>query len=236
MEGYFSNTDWLTQRLGRFTASEVYKLFVGVRKKDEFFGQGALTYIRQKAAEVITCEVKDTIDFKQAEWGKANEPEANRMFEDIIGIKGNYYGVAEPKFFPYGEHGGGSPDWESLDQTEGADFKCPFNSDVHLENLLINSVAEYREKRWEYYCQGQTNMLIRGWSQFYAVSYDPRMPMPLQMKIIAFGPDADWVKEFKERLAKAGEVKQSMIDLLSTRSVLIAEHDSEVGATILKTA
>jgi len=79
-------------------------------------------------------------------------------------------------------------------------------------------------------------MLIRGWSQFYAVSYDPRMPMPLQMKIIAFGPDADWVKEFKERLAKAGEVKQSMIDLLSTRSVLIAEHDSEVGATILKTA
>jgi len=234
MEGYFSNNDWLMDRLGRFTASEIHRLFVSGKKKDDYFGQGAMTYIRQKAAEIITCEVKDSIDFKQAEWGKANEPDACRIFEEKLGVKGSYYGIAEPKFFPYGEHGGGSPDWEN--ETEGADFKCPFNSDVHLENLLINSIDEYKDKRWEYYCQGQANMLIRGWKQFYAVSYDPRMPLPLQIKIISFGPDQDWVKEFKTRLQKAGDEKLKMIDALSNRSVLIAEYDNEINSGILQTS
>lgn len=232
MSEYFSNDTWLMERLGRFTASEVHKLFVGGKKKDEFFGKGAQTYIRQKAAEIITCEVKQDVDFKQAEWGKANEPEACKAFEEALGVSGSYYGVANPKFFPSGEHAGGSPDWES--DSEGADFKCPFNSDVHLENLLINSVEEYIEKRWEYYCQGQANMHTRGWKQFYAVSYDPRMPLPLQLKIIAFGPDATWVKEYEERIYRAGEEKLAMIDMLTSRSVMIAQRDEEIAATIIE--
>lgn len=233
MSEYFSNTDWLQQRLGRFTASEIHQLFVGGKKKDEYFGKGAMTYIRKKAAEIITQEVKEEIDFKQAEWGKANEPFAREAFESLLGIPGNYYGASDPKFFPYGEHGGCSPDWESIDGTIGADFKCPFNSDVHLENLLIASVDEYKDKRWEYYCQAQKSMMVRGWKTFYAVSFDLRMPLPLQVKIISFGPDTDWVNECKERLTRAAEEKQKMIDTLSLRSVLIAEEDKEVKAAIV---
>jgi hypothetical protein len=237
MENYFSNENWLTQRLGRFTSSECSKLFVGGRKKDEFFGQGAMTFIRKKAAEIITMEVKEEIDFKQAEWGKSQEPDACRVFEEMIGISGNYYGVADPVFFPFGEHAGGSPDWEAKisdeGDTVGADFKCPFNSDVHLENLLISSVAEYKDKKWEYYCQGQANMLIRGWQKFYAVSYDPRFPLPLQMKIIEVLPDQEWVTEFKERIERAGQIKQELIDLLSSQSVLVANYEPELQAIII---
>lgn len=233
MEGYFSNDAWLQERLGRFTASDVYKIFVGGRKKDELFGQGALTYIRQKAAEVITQEVKEQIDFKQAEWGKANEAEACERFRSLMGVTGEYFGMANPTFFTYGQNAGGSPDWEDIKELIGADFKCPYNSEVHLQNLLFDDIEEYKKERWEYYCQGQANMLTRGWKKFYAVSYDPRFPLPLQIKIIEFGPDQEWIEEYETRLSAASKLKQSFIDSLSAKSVMVAEHDKEENVTIV---
>ena len=163
---------------------------------------GAETYIRTKAAELLTMEVKDEMDFKQAEWGKQYEFEACKQFEHVSGLVGTYYGVANPKFFALGENAGGSPDWEN--ETDGADFKCPFNTAEHLKNLLISSEEELREERWEYYCQGQMNMYIRKWERFHFVSYDPRMVQhELRTKIVTILPDQEWISEFEMRLEKA---------------------------------
>ena len=44
---------WERARLGKFTASEMHKLMKKGRAKDQYFGEGALTYIKSKVAEII---------------------------------------------------------------------------------------------------------------------------------------------------------------------------------------
>jgi hypothetical protein len=212
-ENYFLSLDWLQKRLGRFTASEIYKLFVRGKKKNELFGDVAMKYIYTKVAEILTQEYKEEVDFKQAEWGKANEVDAMRAFEAAIGIKGIYYGVGNPQFFTLGDWAGGSPDWESTNLLHGADFKCPYNSAEHLKNLQLKSAADFKKKRWEYYCQGQMNMKIRGWKQFHFVSYDHRFVDPrYRLKIITVYQDQHWIDDFERRLNAAMEEIQQMIN------------------------
>jgi hypothetical protein len=49
----FNNT-WEQQRIGKFTSSEIWKLMSSGKKST--FSQTGLTYIRSKAAELITGE------------------------------------------------------------------------------------------------------------------------------------------------------------------------------------
>jgi hypothetical protein len=210
-EHYFDNYEWLKARLGRFTASEGYKLFVGSKKKGELFGVGAQTYIKTKAAELLTMEVKQDMDFKQSEWADSLEAEAVTEFELITKLKGTYYGVGNPTFFRYGDYAGCSPDWE-IEGREGADIKCPYNSAEHVRNLLLASANDFKKERWEYYCQGQMSMLIRGWKKFHFVSYDPRMvEKKLRLKILTVYPDQEWRKKFEIRLNAAIEEVKSIL-------------------------
>lgn len=212
---YFSDHQWKLDRMGRFTASEIHKLFVSGRSKIQLFGTGAETYIRTKAAEILTMEVKDEQDFKQAEHGKLYEFDAYQAFENETGLTGTYYGVANPKFFPLSENAGFSPDWESADGLIGADFKCPYNTAEHVKNLLLKSQEDFKNERWEYYCQGQMGMYVRGWKEFRFVSYDPRMVQPeLRLKILTVTPDDEWREEFKMRLDKATDRLLEIVEQL----------------------
>lgn len=213
MDNYFDTKEWLSQRLGRFTASEINKLFIGSKTKGQEFGQVAIKYIRTKAAEILTQEVKEEVNFKQAEWGKSNEAEACTFFENFTGISGTYYGAGNPKFFPHGEFEGGSPDWESVDATVGADFKCPYDSAEHILNLMLQSAADLEEERWEYYCQLQHSMYRRGWKHAFFISYDPRMALDAQkMKIIVVYPDQAWRAKFDVKIESAVTELKSIIN------------------------
>lgn len=227
---YFDNTDWLQSRLGRFTASEIHKLFTGGRKKDELFGQGAMTYIRTKAAEILTQEIKDEIDFKQAQWGKDHEHEAWELFEKTTGLKGEYYGAANPKFFEFGDFAGCSPDWDSVNM--GGDFKCPFNSAEHLKNLCIKSADQLKDDRWEYYCQLQMSMIVRGWDHSYFVSYDPRFVYDhIKLKIVKVYPDQEWATDFNNRLKEATLLLSDMVTAFA--NPILVDYDADVKAMII---
>lgn len=229
---YFDNTAWLQARLGRFTASEIHLLFKGGRKKEDIFGESALTYIRTKAAEILTQEVKDEINAKAMEWGKNNEAFACAAFEKQMGVTGTYYGGATPTFFPYGDFEGCSPDWEN--DEAGADFKCPFNSAEHVKNLLLQSAEDLKNERFEYYSQLQKSMLKRGWGAAYFVSYDPRMAFEsLQLKVITVYPDQEWIDEYNKRIPLAIELLKETLNSVMN-SVLIATYDEEAGATIIE--
>lgn len=216
---YFNaeNLAWLKKRLGRFTGSEIHKLFVGGRKKGEMFGKGAETYIMTKAAELLTMEVKDEIDFKQGEWGKANERDAVLVMEEILGVKGKHYGMNQPEFFELGKFAGCSPDWEYIANPElyGADIKCPYNSAEHIRNLMLKSAEDLKEERWEYYCQLQMSMIVMGWTHAIFFSYDPRIvEFKFNHKLLMVHPDAAWHAEFIERLAAATERLNDIITVL----------------------
>lgn len=209
MENNYFNAEvstWLRKRLGRFTASEIHKLFVGGRKKDQLFGTGAETYILSKAAELLTMEVKEESDFKQSEWGKANERDAVLSMETVIEMNGEHYGALNPTFFNYGSFGGCSPDWENMNEKVGADVKCPFNSAEHVRNLLLKSAEDLKEEHFDYYSQLQMSMIVRGWEKAHFFSYDPRViEHAYNHKLITVYPDMAWREEFDKRFSAAIE-------------------------------
>lgn len=234
MSEYFDNTAWKNERLGRFTASEIYRIFQEGKAKEKHFGDDAEQYICTKATELLTMTPKADVNAKQLEWGHMYEHIAYQYFEQITGKKGTYYGSGNPVFFPYGEDAGCSPDWE-IPEEEGADFKCPYDSAEHARNLLIKDVATFKRVRYKYWCQGQFSMLARKWKRFHFVSFDDRMiEDPLKMKIITMLPDMEWQVLCIARLTKSISRKQEILSTLQSILSLPATYDPSVNATIIQ--
>lgn len=209
-------SDWLQQRCGLFTASENHKLWSGGRRNmtyeelkeekdkggkrktvDTLFGETAFTYIKTKAAERLTLQVKEETNFIQTNYGKEHEYDAWRLYEKTKGISGRYYGTLDPKFYKFSEYTGGSPDFICEGSKIGADFKCPYNSEVHLNNLLLTNQEDFKNAHFDYYCQNQFLMYNLGLKEFDFVSYDPRfIEDHLKLKILTCIPDVEWIDEY----------------------------------------
>jgi hypothetical protein len=200
---------WLAARVGKITSSRCSVLFVGSKKKDVLFGDTAMTYLCSVIDEITTGEIKEEVNFKQTEWGKANEFDAIGHFEAITGLKVDYHGITNPDFVKYGDFAGGSPDGVIIDKVEDAicECKCHWDGAVHMKKLLIKSVDEFKDKFWEEYCQDQMNMKVTGKTNCYSISYDPRKKDPaLRTKIIKVPIDIEWQQEFDKRLTAAIEI------------------------------
>lgn len=233
---YFTaaQTQWLKDRLGKITSSRCSVLFNGGKRPmteeelaiekaakgkrttvDTMFGDGAMTYLHGLISEITTGEPSEEVDFKQTEWGKANEMDAVLHFEAITGLKVAYHGISNPEFTKYGDFAGGSPDGVLIDPKEQAitECKCHWNGAIHMKKLLIKSVEEFKDKFWDEYCQDQMNMRVTKTKSCYSISYDPRKQDPsLQIKIIRIPIDQEWQNEFDIRLDAA---INTMADILS---------------------
>lgn len=205
------NNLWQFDRLGKFTSSELYKIITD----DGSFTQVGETYIRQKAAECLTMEVKPEVTSASIEWGYDHENDARIEFEKEHKTIGIYYGKLNPKFFSYNEYYGGSPDWVEVNGGLCADFKCPYNSHEHLVNLSINHDKELLKKRRDYYVQGQSNMIITNNDFFGFYSYDPRFRDDrLKSKLLIIGRSDEWKERILYSVEKAEERKQYYINRL----------------------
>ena len=232
---YFTQAQekWLRDRLGKITSSKCSVLFTGGKRPmtpeelvieksmkgrrttvDTMFGDGAVTYLQSLVSELTTGEPAEEVDFKQTEWGKANEMDAVHHFEAITGLKVGYHGISNPVFVKYGDFAGGSPDGEVLTKGEDAivECKCHWTGSNHMKKLLIKSVDEFKDKFWDEYCQDQMNMRVMNKKYCYSISYDPRkVKQKLWMKIIRVPIDQEWQDEFDERLECAVEMMSDIL-------------------------
>lgn len=215
MDMFQEHDAWLEQRLGKFTASEIWKL-VESGRGGEYFGKGAKTYIRLKAAEILTLEPNNggRVNGNALEWGSAHEFEALDRFAKETGFEVDYFGGASPKFFEYTAFSGGSPDAIIQGNTVG-EVKCPYNSGEHIEHLLLNDAEDLKSYYPEAYWQLTFNMICTGLSKAIFISYDPRYAdESLQLKTIAFeliDTDADLIKE---RVAEAEKQLSLMVSMV----------------------
>jgi len=161
--------DWLLERIGKFTASEFYKLVTYPQKKE--LSKGAITYITEKTVELLTVFDGDGFVSWDMRWGIDNELGAVKEFEKSTGIKITHTGTNQ-EFITIGNNIGGTPDG-LIGKREGAEIKCP-KSTTHFTYLGIQTQEDLKEECANYYWQIQGLLFITGRKSWYFISYDPR--------------------------------------------------------------
>jgi hypothetical protein len=232
---------WKSERLGKFSASEIGKLMVKGRSKDQYFGDGAITYIESRAAEIFNqLPVTDLEGMKAIEWGNQYEAEAAALFAERISVPIEYYGKANPNFYPYEpvkQWAGGSPDGIIPQLQSVFEIKCPEISTHHIKYWRMKEGEDLKDVKPLYYAQLQFNMMCTGFKNGYFVSYDPRPLSPeVRLKVLSVPYDNAYCAELDGRLRKAVVMLREIIftDVLGNPPVVIAEHNTEVNATIVQ--
>jgi len=145
--------EWFKSRYGRFTGSEVWKLFDTPEVR--------LNYIFDKSKEVIFDRPTPSKPNRAMQWGIDHEDEARFLFELESGLK-----VQDVGFIPFEEFGGGSPDGV-IDEETIIEIKCPYTIRSH-ENLKTQGLPKY------YYWQIQNNLMVTGAVKCYFITYQAK--------------------------------------------------------------
>jgi hypothetical protein len=204
--------DWLEKKCGSFSASNIDCLFSDPKSiKDKELGllsDTAMTYIKSKAAELLTGIYPETFTTKEMQWGLDNEPYAVEILIEKYRCV-TYYGNDNPTFFPLTNFSGASPD--GLYHSVIFDVKCP-NSSTHIDYLLMSKKSDpsaalkaYEKKYWHQLQMGAVTLNRNGFdiSHCSLVSYDPRFRKEFQIAEITFPIDPLYEDELMKRIFKA---------------------------------
>lgn len=208
--------EWHDARKGIFTGSEIWKLFVSGRKKDDLFGDTAMTYIKEKAIEKLTG-FRQSITTYAMERGTRYEPIAISLYESVLDRK-----VQECGFYTYKGIIGGSPD--GIIKGGGIlEVKCPDNPKIHLDYMLSEDLFDTEKK---YYYQVQCNMLVTGSDFCHFVSYHPETkPINLHMELIK--RDDKVIEEMLYLASLANEKRDQIIEQILSRTTYEETRDIE---------
>ncbi len=136
-------------------------------------------------------------------WGTDHEPDARASYEFITGNTVEEIGFVDHPTIP---KSGASPD--GLIGEDGLiEIKCP-NTATHIDYLLKGKApAGYlKQMNWQMECTG------RKWCDF--VSYDPRMPIDLQLFIVRVDRDEELTTEIVESVNSfLVEVDETIVQL-----------------------
>lgn len=159
------SAEWIQERLGRFTASEIHKLIPSGKGGNKFSETGK-TYILEKLVELETGFQASEIYGPALDWGTEHEPMAREWYTKLTGNV-----VQEAYFEPYGAHAGGSPDG-LVGELGIIEIKCPFKTVNHFKYRMARKADDLPA---EYFWQIQMNLLCTGRSWCDFVSFDPRV-------------------------------------------------------------
>jgi len=205
---------WNLARVGRFTASEMYKLMTDPRSKEDKaagkLSESAQTYVKQKVAEVLTGQPKSESYAYPLVYGKELEPQAIEYFVKRTGF------TYEPAMFvPFGDHSGGSPDGY-INDTDLIEVKCPFQSENQVDYLMLTDQYDLKRNHPNHYWQCMSNLLFTDKEKLHFVAYDPRMENEKHRMVhIEIKPVSEDFERISKKLAQAVEEKLKLIALLS---------------------
>jgi len=189
--------EWHRARLGKYSASRISKIMQGGRKKDELFGQGAMTEIYKIAAErqltpdgqELYIDLLMSNDFKQTRWGTEHEPAAR----ELIGAS-RVSGRSHPDYPQFGA----SPDGILKDGTL-VEIKCPWTVEKHIANSRMTKPEDN-----EYYAQMQAQMAVFGAERCLFVSYDPRQRINMYFQDVP--RNDEYIADMLYRISEAEKI------------------------------
>lgn len=154
---------WLQERAAHATASRFADI-LAVSKRDGKPLKAREDYLMDLVVERVTGEPIETASSFAMNWGTDAEPYARAEYERVTGAMVREVGFAKHKTHPWV---GASSDG-LVGTSGGVEFKCPYNSAVHL-NTWACGMPEAHEAQ----VYGQMWVLDLEWIDF--CSYDPRM-------------------------------------------------------------
>ena len=176
--------EWFSARCGKATGSRIAD---AVARTKSGWGASRANYMAQLIAERLTGKVADSYTSGAMQWGIETEPQAIEAYEALT------LSVVEPVGFV--DHhcidmAGASPD--GLVGDDGlVEIKCP-NTATHIDALLGCAIpAKYlTQMQWQMACTK------RHWCDY--VSFDPRMPPNLQIRIERVERDNHRIAELEQ--------------------------------------
>ncbi|MBH9537491.1 lambda exonuclease family protein [Novosphingopyxis sp. YJ-S2-01] len=196
--------DWFSIRCGKVTASKLAAVMAKLR--DGKPGADRKNYMAQLVAERLTGNVEQSYMNAAMQWGVDQEASAREAYEFERGVT-----VAEIGFVIHPDipNAGASPD--GLVGDDGlVEIKCP-NTATHIETLRGGNIdGRYiKQMQWQMACTG------RQWCDF--ASYDPRLPVEMQLYVQRVDRDDDMIAEMEAEVrAFLTELDETVADL-STR-------------------
>lgn len=192
--------EWFAARLGKVTASRIGDVMA---KTKTGYGAGRANYHAQLVAERLTGTAADSFSSTAMQWGTDTEPQARAMYELETGIE-----VIETGFIdhPSIAMSGASPD--GLAAGDGLiEIKCP-NTATHIATLRGGGIDRkyLLQMQWQMACTG------RRWCDF--VSFDPRLPLEMQLHV----ERVEWDDALQAEIA--GEVTKFLFEVDEAESDL----------------
>lgn len=178
--------EWFKARMGRITSSNFPLLMQKPRSGD--FNNTQLTYLKERAVEILTGNREESYSNKYMEWGTETESLAREAYElEYFKI------VKEVGFFPFGDNFGDSPDG-IIENEKAIEIKCP-KSTTHLDYML-----DHNKLVKAYYWQCYGHMIATGLKECDLISFDPRFPEDKQMVVVTIKFEQEEADKLMARL------------------------------------
>jgi hypothetical protein len=220
---------WTAARLGKFTASQIYRIMANVKRpmtEDELaeakktgskaktiedenlLSDGAKTYINEVVWETLSGQSIESGSSRATQYGEEMEGYAREAFEIAYKKKVNHAGFKAWKDFP--NDAGGSSDGDVEAEDAIVEFKNPFNGGIFISYCLM----DLHDLPEDYYIQCQSNMIFSNARLCYFVAHDSRLKPEFQTKVIEMPADKRTQDRIKLKLMLAIAEKERIINLL----------------------
>lgn len=199
--------EWLAQRMGKFTASEIYRL---MGKKE--LGKTGETYILEKVTEQLGGTIPQVVT-KAMQHGTLTEPFARNHYEQVCKVK-----VATQPFFvaSWCDEAGCSPDGIVEGTNNMIEIKCPYDPTQHIRHMMISSQEELKEQKPEYYWQIQMQLAVCECNACDFISYHEDFEGALKMMVMEVLPVKEDIELLKSRIFEAVKMKHQMIEKIKS--------------------
>ncbi len=196
--------EWLQERCGKVTASRIGDLMA---KTKSGAAASRANYLAELIAERLTGVPRQGFSNAAIQHGVETEPQARAMYEMETGLT-----VEETGFVPHPKIDGTGASPDGLVGATGLlEIKCP-NTSTHIDTLRGASIDRkyLLQMHWQMICTG------REWCDF--VSFDPRLPLEMQIHIQRVHRDAELAEEI------TAEVTQFLAELNTIEADLQARY------------
>ncbi len=215
--------EWHRLRIGSFTGSKIGDLMKSGRKKEQIFGDTAMSYIFKVAAERMLNPVfvnddelfgqyieQQQVYSKAIIWGQEQEENA----KDLLMRKNPEWELADVSSCKHDTipHFAASPDAIIYDRKKLmiGEIKCPSVHTFVRYLVEIKDAESLKKVQPDYFYQMQAEMACTNAESGIFVAYCPWLVKPIN--IVPIERDEEAIKAIEERVVKANEIVEQIIN------------------------